>query len=178
MIYPHALQGKYVVLQSVCTEDAEFISKLRSDETLCKHIHKVDTSMEGQTSWINFQRDQGDDYYFLIKSINGSSLGTIALYHIKRDSAEIGRWVSYGNAFENMEAVILIHDLAFDILHLNLVYTCTNISNEKVKSFWKRFGGDKTYIEKEEDFVASKNEITYDTYRDFVRPRIIKMLRY
>ena len=178
MIYPHTLQGKYVILQSVCTEDADFISKLRSDETLCRHLHRVDTSIEGQISWINFQREQEDDCYFLIKSINGVSLGTIALYHIKESAAEIGRWVSYGNAFENMEAVILIHDFAFEILHLDLVYTCTNISNEKVKSFWRRFGGDRTYIEEEEDFVASKNEITYGTYQNFIRPEMIKMLRY
>ncbi len=178
MVYQGCLQGKYISLRSVEIADAIFTSKLRGDDELCKKIHKVDASVQGQEKYIVLQRETQGDLYFIIRALDDRPLGTIALYHMDNDSAEIGRWVSYGNAFENLEAIILLHDMAFEQLHLETVFTCTNIINERVKNFWKRFGGDETFIEEQEDFVASKNIVTKTTYYNMIRPRMIKMLQY
>ncbi len=178
MVYDKLIKGKYVYLKSVSENDAEFTAKIRSDPELTKRIHKVDTTIEGQKKFINFQRNKDNDYYFIIRSIDDIPIGTIALYNIEHESGELGRWVSYGNAIQNLETVILIHDIAFQELHLQSVFTCTNITNNRVISFWDRFGSDDKYIEEEDDYTASKNIVTYDTYLDAIRPKMIRLLRY
>ncbi len=178
MVYDGLKKGKYILLRAIEINDAEFTAKLRGDAELCKHIHQVDASIIGQREYIRNQRDEKGDYYFLIETLNEKPLGTIALYHFNNDSAEIGRWVSYGNAFENIEAVILLHDIAYEELGLNIVYTCTNVVNNTVISFWKRFGGDDNYIEEQSDFTAYKNVISKDTYYKKIRPKMTKLIRY
>lgn len=178
MVYEKEIQGKYVFLRAVSIEDAEFTAKLRSDDLLIKHIHKVDTSIEGQKKYIQEQRVKDNDYYFIIWSSDNESLGTIALYNFDGKCAELGRWVSYGNAFQNLESVVLLHYFAFEVLKLESVCTCTNITNTRVISFWKSFGSDELYIEEEADFIASKNVVTKKTYNECIRPRLIKILRY
>ena len=178
MFLEKEVYGKYICLKAVSEEDAEFTAKLRADDNLNKHIHKVDTTIDGQKKYINAQRNKDNDYYFIIWSLSGEALGTIALYNIKSGSGELGRWVSYGNALQNLESIILIHDIAFDILKLKTVFTCTNITNDRVISFWNRFGSDEKYVEEEEDFTASKNIVSENTYKTTIRPRMEKLLRY
>lgn len=178
MIYDGIKEGKYIILRPVEISDATFTSKLRGDAELCKYIHKVDSTMEGQKDFIRNQREQKGDLYFVIESASGNPIGTIALYHINCKNGEIGRWVSYGNAFQNLEAVILLHDLAFDNLGIEEVYSCTNVINERIINFWRHFGSDGVFIEEQYDFTASKNIIKYNTYKKEIRPRITKVLRY
>lgn len=178
MVYGSIIKGKYIVLRAVSEEDAAFTSKLRSDISLIKHIHKVDTTIAGQISFITWQRSKDNDYYFIISTPMNEQLGTIALYNMNGKNAELGRWVSYGNAFQNLESVLLLHDFAFDILGLETVYTCTNITNERTINFWKRFGSDECYIEQESDFIASKNVVTKESYVNKIRPRLERLLQY
>ena len=178
MIYKGAKKGKYISLRSVETSDAKFTGRLRSDAILSRYVHKVDSTERGQIEFIKWQREEEDDYYFLIEADDKRPLGTIALYHFDKDSAELGRWVSYGNAFENIESIVLLHDIAFEETNLNRVYTCTNVLNEVVVNFWKRFGGDMSEIINMDDFVAYKNIVTKETYYNTMRPKILKLLRY
>lgn len=178
MIYNEPCNGKYITIRSVKFEDAEFTSALRSDKKKCEHIHNVDATIEGQIKWINYQQNKANDYYFLIQSLTGDKLGTIALYNFFDDECELGRWVSYGNALQNLESVVLLHDIAFDSFNMNAVFTCTNITNAKVISFWKHFGSDKNYVEEQLDFIANKNVVYKDTYKKLIRPKLAKLLRY
>lgn len=178
MVYVDICKGIYVNLRSVEENDAVFTARLRSDKDLCKHIHRVDATIEGQKKFIKTQRTKEGDYYFLIINQADIPLGTIALYHIEGRSAELGRWVSYGNAFENVEAVLLLHDLAFERFGMDEVYTCTNVENKKIVGFWKHFGYDDFYVEKQADYIANKSIIKKKTYYSSIRPRIEIMLRY
>jgi len=179
MVLEGELRGKYVSLRSVAAADAADTARLRGDEELTRHIHRVDTTLEGQKKYIEWQRQQPGDYYFSIRGAEeGQFLGTIALYHFDGSMAELGRWISRGNAFQNLEAVILVHDFAFEHLGLEAVCTCTNVTNERVIGFWRRFGSDRLYIEEQADFTASKNIVTRETYAGAIRPRMEKMLRY
>ena len=179
MVFEGELRGRYVCLRSLAEADAEDTARLRWDEELTRHIHRVDATLEGQKKYIAWQRQQPGDYYFGIRGAEKDQfLGTIALYHFDGPMAELGRWISRGNAFQNLEAVILAHDFAFDRLHLDAVCTCTNITNERVIAFWRRFGSDRLYIEEQADFTASKNIVTRETYQGVIRPRMEKMLRY
>ena len=178
MIFGKQIIGKYICLRDVSLDDAAFTAKLRADEKLIKYIHRVDTSIEGQKKYIQFQHNKENDYYFIICSHNNEPLGTIALYNIDDKNGELGRWVSYGNAFQNLESVILIHDIAFNEFKLKSVFTCTMITNDRVINFWKNFGSDEKYVEKNSDFIASKNIVTKLTYENEIRPKMLKLLRY
>lgn len=178
MVRTDEMAGKYVTLKSATLEDALFTSKLRADEQLIKFVHKVDCTLEGQMKYIQSQREKPDDFYFIIRSLRGESLGTIALYHINDGSGELGRWLSYGNAAENLESVMLLHDMAYEELGLDMIYTCTDNDNERVKNFWKHFGGDECFVEELPDLTVSKNIIKKSTYSELIRPRIADMLRY
>lgn len=178
MVFEQEIHGKYIRLKAVSEDDAEFTAKLRSDDNLNRHIHKVDTTISGQKNFINTQRSRDNDFYFIIWSLSGEALGTIALYNINSECGELGRWVSYGNALQNLESIILIHDFAFDILNLESVFTCTNITNDRVISFWNRFGSDEKCVEEEDDFTASKSIVGKNTYKTKIRPRMEKLLRY
>jgi len=178
MIYANNIQGKHISLKSVSVDDIGFISKLRSDDELCKFVHKVDTSYKGQEGFILWQRDKENDYYFLIKNGEGNPIGTIALYNFEGNRAELGRWISYGNAFENLESVILIYDFAFEVLGLSEVVTCTNIENDRVISFWQRFGYDATYEEKKDDYVSKTHLVTQKSYEERFRHKMVRLLRY
>lgn len=178
MVYKGIKKGKYISMRAVDVSDAYFTSKLRADKDLCKYVHQVDASIYGQTEYIRKQRCEAGDYYFIIESNLKEPIGTSALYHFGEESAEMGRWVSYGNAFENIESVVLIHDIAFEELKLKFVFTCTSIDNENIINFWKRFGGDNNYIEEQSDFTAYKNIVSKETFYKTIRPRMIKVLRY
>lgn len=179
MLYNENIRGKYIDLKSVTSKDAAFTSKLRSDEKMIQYVHKVDSSIKGQIDYIMEQNNRIDDYYFVIWSKEYKPLGTIALYHLKDIEGEVGRWISYGNAAENLESVILIHDLAFEKMHLQKVFTCTDVRNERVKSFWRNFGCDENYVEKiQDDFIASKNIVTLGTYFEKIRPKMSRLLHY
>lgn len=178
MVYEKSINGKYINLESVDEKDAEFTSMLRSDEKLIKYVHKVDTTISSQKKYIRYQRQKMNDYYFLISDIDNKPLGTIALYNFKNNSAELGRWISYGNAFQNLESIVLVHNFAFNILGFESVYTCTDVRNERVKNFWKNFGSDELFIEEQQDFTASKNIINRCTFEETIRPKMLEILRY
>lgn len=178
MVYEGLRNGKYISMRAVDVGDAHFTSQLRGDKDLCKYVHQVDASIDGQIEYIRKQRCEVGDYYFIIESILKEPIGTSALYHFGEESAEMGRWVSYGNAFENIESVVLIHDIAFEELNLKSVFTCTRVDNENVINFWKRFGGDNNYIEEQPDFTAYKNIVSKEKFYEVIRPRMINVLRY
>lgn len=178
MIYNEILCGKYVSLRAVNINDCAFTAKLRADDEMCKYVHKVDTSLEGQEKFILFQQSRENDYYFLISSIQGNPLGTIALYNFDNGCAELGRWLSYGNAFENLESVILLYDFAFNELNMKKVVTRTNVVNDRVVNFWKNFGCDESYVEERQDYTSHTGLIRKDTYYALYRIRATKLLRY
>ena len=118
------------------------------------------------------------DYYFLILNSQDIPIGTVSIYNIFEKEAELGRWVSLGNALENMESVYLLHKWAFEKLDLEMIYTKTLTLNHKVVNFWRKFGA--TMIE-EIDSEAGKispGKITKDNFFNYIDPKIKKLLRY
>lgn len=56
-------------------EDAEFITKLRTDVRLSRFIHQIEDDVEGQKKWIRDYKERealGIDYYFIYSQmVNG-----------------------------------------------------------------------------------------------------------
>lgn len=176
MIYHRNIEGKYVVLRSVNIDDAEFIIKLRTNEKYNKFLHTTGNNISLQRSWIKQQQDREGDYYFVIQNQKGHVLGLISIYNINGKMAECGRWISEGNAFENLEAAKLIHEFGFRILGLELIYTCTVKENLTVVNFWIRFGGVFAGYVFSEPFTLYKNNIDIDLYSGEIEKKINKLL--
>ncbi len=176
MVYSGNISGKYVSLRAVDTEDAAFILKLRLDKKMKQFIHDTPNDRSLQEKWIEAQRQREDDYYFLIQSKEGRPLGTISLYEINGASGELGRWVSCGNACENLESALLLHDFAYEKMALEEVHTCTMIQNEKVKKFWTRFGFDHSETVELDGWTGCRKTVQKGTYYQVIRPRLAALL--
>lgn len=177
MYFHEVFEGKYIFLRSVGEKDAEFIIRIRTDDKVNRYVHMIDNDVKKEIEWICEQRKREGDYFFsVIRKRDGQIVGNISVYNIKNGAGELGRWVSYGNAIENLEAAVLAHDFAFNILQVSNVYTRTMSDNKKTVSFWKRFGG----VPKEnvivEDFTVYHNIVYKEQYKNEIRPKLIKIL--
>lgn len=113
MVYNKAIEGKFVHLRAVQPEDAEFILKIRNDKEISKYLPPLNITVEQQKSWISKQRNDSDSYYFIFTNNKGESLGTISVYNINNEHAEVGRFCSFGDSVQNMEAALLCDDFIF-----------------------------------------------------------------
>lgn len=136
------LTGRVIDLIPVTADDAQFTMDIRNDEKLTKYIPRIPTTLEKQTAWIERQRADADDYFYIITRKNGEQLGTAAVYNvgIEPGLCEYGRYISYGSAIENVEAAVLSMEFAFNRLGMDRVMMNNDVRNEKIISFWKRFG--------------------------------------
>lgn len=146
MKYLEIIEGKLTDLRLVEITDAEFILSLRLDENLNRFVNKVSPDIIKQREWIRSQQVKENDYYFIIQDKANNSLGTISLYNIENETGEFGRWVSIGNALQNLESVILLHKFGFNVLNLKLIHSNTVVENKKVLGFHKNFGANVTEI--------------------------------
>lgn len=177
MIYPEKLEGNFINLRSVLETDAEFILKLRLNNTLNKYLNKVDNDLEKQKLWIKEQQKRENDFYFIIERKSGLPIGTISLYNIKELEGEFGRWVSIGNTVENVESVLLLHDFGFYKMNLDLIYSETVKENEKLLNFKKRFGAKILNEFRENNQFIVQNAIKKDSY-EIIREKNLKIIDY
>ena len=140
MVYDGNLEGRTVRLTPVTEEDAPFILEMRQNDEITRFFPRLDITVEEQAAWIRTQREREGDYYFLIRSRDGRRLGTVSVYDIEGDSAEIGRLASLGNSVENVEAYLLAYRFAFETLGLAQLIGRVRPENKKVKSLDERMG--------------------------------------
>lgn len=119
MVYDKVIEGKFVNLRAVNPEDAEFILKIRNDEGISKYLPPLNVTIEQQQGWINKQRSDTDSYYFIFEDKTGTSLGTISVYNIEDNHAEVGRFCSFGDSVQNMEAAYLFDVFIFNDLSIS-----------------------------------------------------------
>ena len=173
------VDGKYISIRAVEKNDADFIIKIRNDETKNQFLHKTSTDIDAQYEWIEKQRQRDGDYYFIISSQDGSPVGLASLYDYEKETGKIqfGRWISWGDALQNVETVILLFDLAFSKLGVSEIYMMVEEENKQVRNFWKRFGGQHYGLVNEGESLQDKTVITSDDYAD-IRKKNIKYIRY
>lgn len=112
MFFKNEIEGKYINLRCVTVEDADFIVDIRNDKNKNKFVHAVSKDVEKQREWIKEQIERSGDYYFIFSNKAGAAKGLCSIYDINMENqtAEFGRWISWGNALENVESVILAFD--------------------------------------------------------------------
>lgn len=168
--------GKIISARSVEEKDSEFVLRLRLDQRLNFFIHSTSPDLASQREWIRNQQTRIGDYYFLLSDLMVKPFGLASIYNICGTECEFGRWISEGNAFQNLETVILMHDFGFNTLGLERINTFTRKENSKVVRFWIRFGA----VTDEDIFT---NNILYhhswldkDSYLNVIRPTQIKLI--
>jgi RimJ/RimL family protein N-acetyltransferase len=127
--------GHGLRLRPVEVEDARFILSLRLDPDLSRFIGETSPRLDDQRQWILDQQHKPDDFYCLIESMSGASLGTIGLYDISDCSAEWGRWLLKSGTPAAIGSAFLLYQFAFERLSLLRVSCKTAFANTQVVSF-------------------------------------------
>ena len=180
MFLQKVLRGNTISLKSVDLDDAEFIVRIRNDETKNKYVHPVPADIELQKEWIKRQKDRDGDYYFVIYDDKYNKCGLASIYdiNISNREAEFGRWVSWGNSVQNIESVILAFDFAFENFAIDKIYMRTMYENKIVRSFWKRFGAESLGKVYEMDLWLDKAIVTREKYYNELRSKNIQYIEF
>lgn len=181
MILKNNIVGKHILLRTALEKDAEFILKLRLDPELNKFLHKTDSSVIKQRTWIAEKKNAADDYHMIIQSLDGKRLGVVALYDIdwKKKTFDWGRWVISKGALlcAAGESMALVYHFAFNVLRLELALIKIYKDNKKVIAFHKGYGASEIknddrcvyfrFSVKDFDNFLNKYDIMQDNSRAF-----------
>lgn len=140
MVYDKIIEGLTVNLRAVEVDDAEITFSMRSDSEKTKYMHPAYGTVENQMEYIKKQREKDGDYLFVVTDKEGKIIGMRGIYDVSNDHAESGRTIGYGDAFQNMEALILGLDFAFDILGVNKIFMDAAVDNQSVRGIQIQLG--------------------------------------
>ena len=178
MYIDYKLEGKYVMLRSVEESDAEFILSVRNDPRISKYLPPLNVTLEQQRQWISKQRADNDSYYFLMETPLGEALGSISVYDIVDETAETGRFCSFGDPASNIETCILLNDFCFDIIGIKTIHIWVYENNKPVISLNQSFGYE--WVEKKVDSNGEPYKVgilTKDKWQ-IKREKILKRLSF
>lgn len=179
MALTETLNGKYIYMRSVTVDDAAFICDIRNDKELSKFVHAVSPDVEAQKDWIRAQLKRANDYYFAVCAVGDTPVGLASVYDVDPAAgrAEFGRWVSRGNALQNVETVVLSFDFAFETLGVQEVYMRTMMANNTVRNFWEHFGAISYGEVHEMGLSLDKQVVTAEAYYGGLRDKSLRLLR-
>lgn len=177
MAVSKVLSGELVQLVPVEDEHAQFTRQIRSDPELTQFIPALHNTLQEQRAWIARQREKDGDYFYIIADKAGQPLGTVAVYDIdaENDRCEFGRYISRGNALQNVEAAILLLDYIF-AEHAGCVDFMNDQRNKKINSFWKRFGALYQADRPMDGWTAAHHSLTREDYQAR-RESLIKLVQ-
>lgn len=148
--------------------DTDFILFLRTNKSLSRFLHQTEDNREKQIEWLRTykQREQeGRDYYF-IYFLKDRPVGVNRIYNIFEYYGTIGSWIcDPDNDPEiSLATYILMFDLLFEYLQLNLTVFDVRKENKQVWKLHERIGAHKIG-ESDIDYYYSIDKQTYYTYR-------------
>lgn len=171
-IEKYGLKARFVV-----ENDAEFIVKLRTDETLSKFIHFTDNDIEKQKEWIRnykFREALGQEYYFIF-FYNGEPIGLERIYNITQDAFTHGSLVFSPDSpiGSSVKADIITREVGFSILDKKTNLFDVSKGNNGVITYHQRYKPIKI-SEDEESYHYSLSKENFDYYKS-VYMKIFKM---
>jgi len=132
-------EGFGVRLRPVRMEDAAFIVWLRNlDHARGRIGDTVDES--GQRAWLEKYFTRDGDYYFIIETASGVSVGAYGIYDVRGRSAESGRWVINPAVPAAIPSALLAFRTAFETLGMDELRVSTVSTNQLVLSLNRKFG--------------------------------------
>lgn len=152
--------SKYGVTARLVNEgDAEFITRLRSDERLGRYIHASNGDVEAQRNWIREYKkreQEGIDYYFIFLK-EEVPYGLCRLYNIDWThlSYTSGSWLcKKGTPIEEMLLTsLLTGEVALNLLGLKINLYDVRKGNKQVLKFHRNIMCAYQYAETELDYL-------------------------
>ena len=180
MVYQHTIEGLTVRLRAVEESDAEVTFRMRSDPEKSRFIHRATGTAEDQRNFIRAQRERPGDYLLLIEDMQGKPIGMKGLYNYDSEKkvVESGRFIGYGSQVQNIEALKLSFDFAFDVLQVREIVMSALENNEVMLGIQKRFGVRFTYRKHEDgmDFDNLYSVLTPEAYA-VSKPKVETLIR-
>ena len=168
MVYEGVIEGKTVRLRSVEERDAEVTFKMRHDPEKARFVRPSQGTVEGQREYIRKQRETPGDYLFIIEDLQGNPIGMKGVYDFnsEKNQIETGRFIGYGSQVQNIEALMLSVDFAFDILKVDKVVMSALENNNVMLGIQKKFGVEFTYRDRYEgiDYDNLHSVLTKEAY--------------
>lgn len=174
-VYNDIINGLTVRLRAIEERDAEITYEWRTDPEKTKYVHVSTGTVEDQLRFIQRQRTLPGDYLFIIENLDGFPIGMKGIYNYnpEQKTVESGRFIGYGNQIQNIEALYLGFDFAFDYLKVEKVIMSALERNEGMISIQKSlgvkefkrdylrdFGCDNVYFElSKENYYKKRNKI-------------------
>ena len=135
-------------LRPVTGADAEFIIALRSHPRTAGKLGDTSPDLGAQQKWIENYLHREGDYYFIVETAAGKPVGTIGIYDIKDGIGQWGRWIILPEVqVAAFPAVVLVHQVAFDVLSMTALTGSAVCTAEKILGFHRRFGAEFTHVE-------------------------------
>lgn len=143
------LKSKTIQIRLVEVSDAEFILNIRLDPKYNQFLSAVNPDIRLQKEWIRkYKTDEIEktQFYFIIERGDGTPCGTVRLYDFRNDSFCWGSWILNENKtrYAALESAFLVYQFGFDELGFNQSHFDVRKGNEKVISFHKKMGAEKT----------------------------------
>ncbi len=153
MVYDDVIYGLTVRLRAVEESDAEITHMMRSDPQKTQYIHRSTGTVSDQLAYIRKQRKLPGDYLFIVEDLTGKPIGMKGVYNYNKNekTCETGRFIGYGSQVQNIEALKLSFDFAFDVLKVEKIYMAALENNSVMLGIQKRFGVEFTGKELVED---------------------------
>lgn len=176
------IEGKHLNLKLVEETDAEFILKLRVDDSLGKFLSKTDTDLEKQKEWLkNYKNREVEkkEYYFIIKrNDTEENVGVVRLYNFIENSFEWGSWIIKKEApnYSALESALLIYEYAFYDLKFDKSHFEVRKNNIKVISFHEKFGA-KRIKETEQDIFYNYDREDYEKFREKYKTKYLNKVK-
>ena len=180
MVYEGIIYGLTVRMRSIEEKDAEISYKMRTDPAKNRFLHKTHGGVEHQRQYIAKERLDPTDYYFVIEDLDGKPIGLKGLYEYDPEKKTVvsGRFIGYGSQVQNMEALMLGFDFAFDVLGVETVTMDALENNTCMLSIQKKFGVEFTHRFREEgmEFDSVCSVLTKEAYAK-TRPGIEGLIK-
>jgi RimJ/RimL family protein N-acetyltransferase len=154
----HTLQaeGFGVRLRPVRMADAAFIVWLRNLDHAKGRVGDSATDEAGQQKWLREYFKRPGDYYFIIETLGGQTVGAYGIYDVQGAAAESGRWIIRPEVPAAIPSAILAFEIAFDTLRLGELRVTTVSTNRPVLSLNLKFGFRQTGVTPAGQIIAGR----------------------
>lgn len=168
MVYEGVIEGKTVRLRPVEESDAEVTFRMRTDPDKARFVRPGRGTVEGQREFIRRQREAPGDYLFMIEDLDGNPIGMKGVYDLNKEKnqVETGRFIGYGSQVQNIEALMLSFDFAFDVLKVDSIVMSALENNSVMLGIQKKFGVRFTYRDRYDglDYDNLHSVLTKEAY--------------